>query len=47
MMAHSVPCTKEITSEETAGIVMCEIFQHHGFPDIIISDHGPQFVSKF
>ena len=46
-MAHFVPCTKEITSEETAGIVMREVFRHHGLPDSIISDRGPQFVSKF
>ena len=42
-----MPCTKEITSEETAGIIMREVFRHHGIPDSIISDRGPQFVSKF
>ena len=41
-----MPCTKEITSEETVGI-MREVFRHHGLPDSIISDRGPQFVSKF
>ena len=46
-IAHFVPCTKEITSEETAGIVTCEVFRHHVLPKSIISDHGPQFVSKF
>ena len=46
-MAHFVPCTKEVTSEETAKIVMREVFRHHGLPDNIISDRGPQFVSKF
>ena len=46
-MAHFVPYTKEITYEETAGIVMHEVFWHHGLPDNIINDRGPQFVSKF
>ena len=46
-MAYFVPCTKEITSEETVGIVMREVFRHHGLPESIISDRGPQFVSKF
>jgi hypothetical protein len=46
-MAHFVPCTKAITSEETAALVMREVFRHHGLPDSIISDRGPQFVSKF
>ena len=26
---------------------MREVFQHHGLPNSIISNHGPQFVSKF
>ena len=45
-MAHFMPCTKEITSEETVGI-MREVFRRHGLPDSIIRDRGPQFVSKF
>ena len=46
-MTHLMPYTKEITSEETAGIFMREAFRHHGLPDNIINDCGPQFVSKF
>ena len=46
-MAHFLPCTKEISSEETAEIVMRKVCQHHGLPDSIISDCGPQFVSVF
>ena len=40
-MAHFLPCTKEISSEETAEIVMREVCRHHGLPDSIISDRGP------
>ena len=37
-------CTKAITSEETAALVMREVFRHHGLPDSIIGDRGPQFI---
>ena len=46
-MAHFIPCTKAITSQETAELLMREVFRHHGLPDDIISDRGPQFISKF
>ena len=29
-MTHFLPCTKAITSEETAEVVMREVFRHHG-----------------
>ena len=46
-MAHFLRCTKAITSEDTAEVVMREVFGHHGLPDSIINNRGPQFVSKF
>jgi transposase InsO family protein len=46
-MTHFLPCTKEISNDETAEIFMHEVYRHHGLPDNIISDRGPQFVSKF
>ena len=46
-MAHFLPYTKEITSEDTVGIVMHEAFRHHGLHHNIISDRGRQFISKF
>ena len=45
-MTHLLPCTKDITNEETTNLVMCEVFRHHVVPDNIISDRGPQFISK-
>ena len=46
-MAHFLPCVKTFTSKDTKNLVMEEVFKHHGFLDDIISDHRPQFVSKF
>jgi hypothetical protein len=46
-MAHFLPCTKTTNSKETVDIVMKEVFRLHGFPNDIISDRGPQFISKF
>ena len=46
-MPHLLSYTMEIISEDTASIGMREVFRHHGLPDNIISDRGPQFISKF
>ena len=46
-MMDFLPCTKEITNGDTVGIVMREVLWHRGLPDNIISDGGPQFISKF
>jgi predicted DNA-binding protein len=45
-MAHFLPCKKTINSQETAELSMREVFRHHGLPDDIISDRGPQFISQ-
>jgi transposase InsO family protein len=46
-MTHFLPCTKSRSGQETANLILREIFKLHGFPDDIISDCGPQFVSMF
>mgnify|MGYP002775942376 CR=1 FL=1 len=46
-LAHFVPCTKEIISKETTRIVMHEVFRYHDLPNSIISNRGPQLISKF
>jgi transposase InsO family protein len=46
-MAHFLPCTKTISSEGTADLVMKDVFRLHGLPDNIVSDRGPQFIAKF
>ena len=35
------------SAELTAKILMKEVFKHHGIPDEVISDRGPQFTSAF
>lgn len=46
-MAHFVPCKKSISGGETARLFLHNIYRYHGLPDDIISDRGPQFISKF
>ena len=41
-----VPCTKTITSEDTARLLLENLYKRFGLPDKIISDRGPQFASK-
>ena len=40
------PCHKTINANETTKLYIDNIFIQFGLPDIIISDRGPQFVSK-
>ncbi|XP_061127174.1 uncharacterized protein K02A2.6-like [Syngnathus typhle] len=40
--AHELPSAKQ-----TASIMVREVFRHHGLPEDIVSDHGPQFASTF
>ncbi|KAJ3524273.1 hypothetical protein NMY22_g11070 [Coprinellus aureogranulatus] len=40
------PCNKTITAEQTAEIFLRRVFANFGLPDKVISDRGPQFVSK-
>jgi hypothetical protein len=46
-MAYFVPCKKTITREETTRLFVDNVYQYRGLFDDIISDRGPQFVSKF
>ena len=46
-MAHFVPCLKAISGEETAKLFLDNIYRYHGLPNDIVSDRGPQFISKF
>ena len=41
-----IPCSKTITAEETAQLLLENLYKRFGLPDKIISDQGPQFASK-
>jgi transposase InsO family protein len=45
--AVSVPCNKEATAEDMARMFISRIYYYFGPPDSIISDRGPQFISRF
>jgi transposase InsO family protein len=40
------PCNKTITTEQMAEVFLQRIFANFGLPDKVISDRGPQFISK-
>jgi len=46
-MVHLIPCTDVPTAELTARLLLANVFKYHGFPRIIVSDHGSQFSSEF
>lgn len=46
-MTHFIALPKLPSAEETAEIVMMQVFRTHGFPKDIVSDRGPQFISRF
>ena len=41
-----IPCSKTLTLEETAQLLLENLYKQFGLPDKIISDRGPQFASK-
>ena len=41
-----IPCSKTITAEETAQLLLENLYKRFRLPDKIISDQGPQFASK-
>ncbi|SPQ99093.1 unnamed protein product (mitochondrion) [Plasmodiophora brassicae] len=46
-MAHFIPCNETTTAAQLADLFLCNIFRLHGLPTDIVSDRGPQFISKF
>ena len=41
-----IPCSKTVTAEETAKLLLDNLYKRFGLPDKLISDRGPQFASK-
>lgn len=46
-MIHVLPTTSRLSSEGLARLFRDNVWKHHGLPQQIISDRGPQFVSGF
>jgi hypothetical protein len=46
-VAHFVPVKTRYTTEKLAELYVVHILRLHGAPRSIVSDRGPQFVSKF
>ena len=44
---HLIPCKTAIDAAGTANLFYHHVWKHHGFPESIVSDRGPQFVAKF
>lgn len=44
---HFIPCQTTINAEGTAKLFFHHVWKHHGFPESVVSDRGPQFVSQF
>ncbi len=45
--AHFIPLPKLPSARETVTAVIDHVFRIHGLPKDVVSDRGPQFVSKF
>ena len=46
-MIHLIPCSDVPSAELTARLLLANVFRYHGFPKVIVSDHGSQFSSEF
>ena len=46
-MIHICPTTTRLSSEGLARLFRDHVWKHHGLPEQVISDRGPQFVSGF
>ena len=46
-LRHMVPCKSTCSFEDLADLFLHNIWKHHGLPNRIISDRGPQFSSRF
>ena len=46
-MVRFIALPKLPSAKEAAEVMMTQVFRIHGFPKDIVSDRGPQFISKF
>jgi transposase InsO family protein len=45
--AHFILMHTTINTEGTALLFFKEVWKHHGTPQVVISDRGPQFIDAF
>lgn len=45
--AHFLPCCESMNAADLASLFSQQVFWLHGFPDKIVSNRGPSFVSTF
>jgi transposase InsO family protein len=45
--AHFIPMHTTINAKGTALLFLKEVWKHHGTPQVVVSDRGPQFVTRF
>jgi transposase InsO family protein len=43
----SIPTNKTATARVLATLFLTHVYRHHGAPDTIVSDRGPQFIADF
>jgi hypothetical protein len=46
-MRHFVACNQNVNAEDLADLFVNHVWKHHGLPDDIFSDRGPQFAARF
>lgn len=46
-LVYSVPLAKLPSTKEKAGLLLLHVFRLHGPPRDVVSDRGPQFISRF
>jgi hypothetical protein len=45
--AHFIPMHTTLNAEGTALLFLKELWKHHGMPQVVISDGGPQVIAEF
>jgi hypothetical protein len=46
-LRHFIPCNETVTAEGAAKLFLTNVWRLHGLPKTIVSDRGPQWVSRF
>jgi transposase-like protein len=44
---HFIPTHTTINAEGAAYLFLKEVWKHHGTPQVVVLDRGPQFIARF